>query len=205
MRIEHFIAGIFDANNYLLFDEESKEAVLIDCSEAKQEILDKIKELGAKVKYILLTHGHFDHVMGVNEMKELLSCEVLIHEKDVEWLARINNALTMFNMPPVETPKHDKTFVNNDKIQIGKHEITILHTPGHTQGSVCFKVNNDLFSGDTLFKNAVGRTDLYGGDWLMIQNSIKDVLFNLPDETIVYPGHGDMTTIACEKKFNREI
>ncbi len=205
MIIEQFAAGPIDANNYLLMDEETKSAVLVDCSEAKQEIIDAIEKLGAKVEHILLTHGHFDHVMGINKMKSLLGCDVLIHQNDTEWLSHINEALYMFNLPPTEIPIADGSFKDNDIIKFGNSNVKVLHTPGHTQGCVCFLTDNELFSGDTLFKDAVGRTDLPGGNWAQLQNSIKNILFNLDENIIVYPGHGDATSIRYEKKFNREI
>lgn len=205
MIVKQFFAGPINANNYLLVDETTKDAVLIDCSEVKEEILETIKELGAKVKHIILTHGHFDHVLGVNEMKKRLECDVLIHKNDVEWLSHINEALPMFGLPPAEIPQSDGNFSDGDIIKFGNTEIKVIHTPGHTQGSVCFLVEGKLFSGDTLFKEAVGRVDLPGGSWSDIQNSIVNILFKLDNDTIVYPGHGDMTSIRYEKKFNREI
>jgi len=205
MIIKQFFAGPINANNYLLVDETTKDAVLIDCSEVKDEILDAIKELEANVKHILLTHGHFDHVMGVNEMKKLLNCNVLIHPNDVEWLSHINEALPMFGLPPADTPQYDENFADGDIITFGDSQIKVIHTPGHTQGSVCFSIEDKLFSGDTLFKEAVGRVDLPGGSWKDIQNSIINILFKLDNDTIVYPGHGEPTSIRYEKEFNREI
>lgn len=205
MIVKQFFAGPINANNYLLVDETTKDAVLIDCSELKEEILETIKELGAKVKHILLTHGHFDHVMGVNEMKKYLGCDVLIHENDVEWLSHINEALPMFGLPPADIPQYDGIFSEGDIIKLGNTDIKIIHTSGHTQGSVCFLVEDKLFSGDTLFKEAVGRVDLPGGSWKDLQDSIINKLFKLDNDTIVYPGHGDATSIRYEKEFNREI
>ncbi len=202
MIIKQYIAGPINANNYLIGDETSKEAVLIDCSDRVQQLIDDVKELGLKIKYILFTHGHFDHVGGANIMKKELGAEVLGSEKDIEQTELTKPILLSMGMPFIDEPKYDKFIDGNSKLNIGKTEIKIIETPGHTEGGLCYLIEDKLFSGDTLFKNCVGRTDLPGGSFTKIENSVKNVLFKLDDLTQVFPGHGDMTTIGYEKKYN---
>lgn len=205
MILKQYIAGPIDANNYLFADEKSKEAVLIDCSEHVQKILDDVKELGLKVKYILLTHGHFDHVMGVNSMKKELGAEVLINQKDEKQLEMTQTILKTFGIFVEKNPEYDKYIDKNTELKIGEIPIKIFETPGHTEGGLCYLIDGKLFSGDTLFRNYVGRTDLPGGNYAKLENSIKNVLYKLPDETEVFPGHNEMTTIGYEKKHNEII
>lgn len=205
MIVKKYIAGPIDANNYLVADEKSKEAVLIDCSEHVQKILDDVKELGLKVKYILLTHGHFDHVMGVNSMKKALGAEVLINQKDEKQLEMTQTILRTFGIFIDKNPEYDRYIDKNTKLKIGDIPIKIFETPGHTEGGLCYLIDGKLFSGDTLFRNYVGRTDLPGGNYAKLENSIKNILYKLPDDTEVFPGHNEMTTIGYEKKHNEIV
>ncbi len=205
MILKQYIAGPIDANNYLVADEKSKEAVLIDCSEHVQKILDDVKELGLKVKYILLTHGHFDHVMGINSMKKELGAEVLINQKDEKQIEMTQTILKTFGIFVEKNPEYDKYIDKNTELKIGEIPIKIFETPGHTEGGLCYLIEGKLFSGDTLFRNYVGRTDLPGGNYAKLENSIKNVLYKLPDETEVFPGHNEMTTIGYEKKHNEIV
>lgn len=202
MQIKTYVAGPFDANNYLVFDEESKEALLIDCSDYKQEIIDTVNELGLTVKYILITHGHFDHVLGINRMKKALGAKVYVPQDDVILIENIRVASSHFKDMLVDIPCHDYVYTPGISFTIGKEEFTVIKTPGHTEGSVCFKCRNLLFSGDTLFRGTFGRTDLFGGNIRKLIHSLVNVLFYLPDDTIVYPGHNDQTTIEYEKVHN---
>lgn len=195
MNLEVFQAGPLSANNYLLTD--NGESVLIDCSQYLPEKLE-----GKNLKYILLTHGHFDHVLGVNETKKHTNAVVFVHKDDVERMEETASIVKMFGIDSVETPQADAFLTDGDVIKFGNCEIKVMHTAGHTQGGLCYLVDGKLFSGDTLFKDYVGRCDLPGGDFAKIKESVKDKLFNLPDETEVYSGHGEMTTIGYEKKYN---
>ena len=196
MIIQRFVQGAYQANNYLITDEESGESVLIDCS-------DKIPEIDESVnlKYILLTHGHFDHVLGVNHY----DAPVLIHKKDVLQLKSTNAVLLMYGLPTGETPRHDGFVKDGDELFIGNTKIKVIHTPGHTKGCVCYLIDGKLFSGDTLFLETVGRTDLPGGNFKKLENSVKNILFQLDDSTVVYPGHGAETTIGHEKLHNEVL
>lgn len=203
MILNTYIAGPFDANNYFLMDKNTKEAVLIDCSEYKQEIIEDIYKLGAKVKYILLTHGHFDHILGVNKMTEALGVDAYIKNADIILAENINTMPKLLNLPMAEVPIINGRIEDWQEFQLGEHKIKAIPTPGHTEGGMSFLVDNEfLFSGDTLFCQSFGRTDLFGGNIKKLVNSIKNVLFALEDNIIVYPGHGQSTTIKFEKTYN---
>ncbi len=202
MIIKQFIAGPIENNMYLLVDEKTKQAVLIDATALVPEILDTVKELGADVKYILLTHGHFDHIMGLNDLKEALNAQAVINKNDLTLSDKINEFTRMFNMPETTPSVYEKFVDDGDVIQAGDMKIEVISTPGHTEGGVCYLVDDNLFSGDTLFRDSVGRTDLWGGNFEKLSDSIKNKLFKLDDNIKVFPGHGPMTTIGYEKKHN---
>ncbi|HIS36648.1 TPA: MBL fold metallo-hydrolase [Candidatus Scatousia excrementigallinarum] len=202
MIIKTYEAGPFDANNYLVIDKDTNEAVLIDCSENKQEIINEVNMNNLNVKYILITHGHFDHVLGINDMKNALGAEVIVPAEDLILIENINEHARFFGQEVIDIPVHDKTYDEGIELKLGKHEIEVIRTPGHTEGGVSLLIGKNLFSGDTLFKDSFGRTDLYGGNTKKLLNSIVNELFNLPDNTIVYPGHGPSTTIGYEKVHN---
>lgn len=201
--IKQFVLGPIEDNNYLLIDEKSKEAVLIDCTEPSSEIDNTLAQFGAKLKYILLTHAHFDHVLGVNYFKEKYNCEVLLHKDDKELMDSIKEFAKNFNLGEVEVQTIDKYVVEGDSVKFGSQEIKVLHTPGHTQGGACFLIDDKIFTGDTLFYNSVGRTDLPGGNFNQLKSSIINKLFTLEKEITVYPGHGPKTTIGFEKEHNK--
>lgn len=200
MIIKQFIAGQLENNMYLVADETSRKAVLIDASSNIPELIEFAKDYD--VEYILLTHGHFDHIMGLTSLKEALNAEAVICKDDLIISDNINEFTSLFGLPDVVPPAYDKYIKDGDIINVGNLEIKVIHTPGHTEGGVCYLIGNKLFSGDTLFKGSVGRTDLFGGNFKKLSDSIKDKLFKLDDKIEVFPGHGDMTTIGFEKKYN---
>lgn len=201
MIIKQFTLGQLENNVYLVMDEKTKKAVLIDASAMSPEIVQTVKELGAKVQYILLTHGHFDHVMGVNALKKALNTEAVIHKDDLAISDNVNEFTRLFGLPDGEVPKYELYINDGDVITVGDMKIKVIHTPGHTEGGVCYLIEDTMFSGDTLFKESVGRTDLFGGSFEKLSDSIKNKLFKLKNDIKVYPGHGPMTTIGHEKNI----
>lgn len=205
MIIKQYTLGPIENNNYLVVDETTKDAALIDATGMSDELVKDVENLNCDVKYILLTHGHFDHITGVQELKKYFGAKVLMNELDMDWVKNINLVLPQFDISPVEIPVIDEFINDGDKIKIGGLIFKVISTPGHTKGGVCYLIENVLFSGDTLFRDCVGRCDLPGGNYKDIQKSIKEKLFTLPEDTIVYPGHGAPTSIGYEKEFNKEI
>lgn len=200
-----FVEPPLDNNNYLLIDVQAKEAVLIDCSHYDDKIINTLQEYGAELKYILLTHAHFDHVMGVYETVQKTGAEVVVHVSDELLLDDVNSFTFMLGLQSVNVPHVDKYVEDGDTLDFAEHEIKVLHTPGHTKGCVGYLIDGALYSGDTLFRESVGRTDLEGSSHSDLEHSIKTKFFTLPDNTPVYPGHGPETTIEHEKKYNKFI
>ena len=201
MIIRNFTAGILGANNYLLFDERFKGDVLIDCSAQTDFVEEELKKNNAELKYILLTHGHFDHVMGINDTKKLHpKVKVLAHIGDKDLIEGIQEFMQKYGMGEAEVPQIDE-YIQEGEICNGK--IKILHTPGHTKGSVCYLIDDNLFSGDTIFLESVGRTDLEGGSFSEIKSSIENKIFTLDDKIKIFPGHDDFTSVEHEKKYNQ--
>lgn len=203
MIIKKFTAGKLENNMYLLLDKSSKKAVLIDAAEYLPEIKDSAK--GYDVEYILLTHGHFDHITGLTELKKELNACALINENDKIISDNINEFTNLFGMAESVPPAYEGYVKDGDELRVGNMNIKVIATPGHTQGGVCYLVDGNLFSGDTLFMESIGRTDLFGGNFKQLSESIKNKLFKLDDNTKVFPGHGETTTIGHEKKFNELV
>lgn len=201
--LKQFVVGPLENNNYLLIDKISNEAVLIDSTWKNADLTAALDYHGAKLKYILLTHGHFDHILGVNDTKKEYDCQALVHEDDKSTMASVKEFALKYGLPPAEFQIVDGYMKDGDVIKLGEHEIKVIHTPGHTQGGVCFLVDGKIFTGDTLFRESVGRTDLPGGDFSKIESSIKEKLFTLDENIEVFPGHGPSTTIGWEKEHNQ--
>lgn len=205
MIIKQFVAGLIENNMYLIVDENTRKAVVIDAPADIPELKKTVDELGAKVKYILITHGHFDHIVGLNSIKKTFNAPAVICKDDLELSDKINDFTRLFGIPNSVPPTYEKFVKDGDIIEVGDLKIKVIQTAGHTEGGVCYLVDGNLFSGDTLFKQSVGRTDLFGGSFDKIRHSVKDILFNLDENTKVFPGHGPMTTIAYEKQHNEII
>ena len=190
-------------NCYIIADEETKDAIIIDPGYYDERITDEIAENAFNVRYIILTHGHYDHVGGVKKLVEIYKdAKVCIGKEDEEYLYDIN---TMFEGVPLECEfpdmKADIILNDGDEIVAGNLKIRVISTPGHTKGGVSFIIDDILISGDTLFKQSIGRTDLPGGDFAQIMDSLKKIML-LDDEINVYPGHGFSTSIKKEKYAN---
>ncbi len=175
---------------YLVACPYTREAVIIDPAGEEDKILDLIQTQGVKVKYILNTHGHSDHVLGNAKLKEVLKVPVCMHEADNRFFsdkAVREKASKELGLPPPDPA--DIRLKNEDTVEVGTLKITVIHTPGHTPGSVCYLIDGNLFCGDTLFVGAAGRTDLIGGSLETLLESLEKKLIVLPKETIVWPGH----------------
>lgn len=189
-------------NMYLIADENTKEAVLIDAGAGIDKIINFIENAQIKLKYIILTHCHVDHIAGLRALKkEYPRAKIVINEEDKEGL--VDESINMCELLGVESNflNADMTVKEGDVLEFGKLQAYIIHTPGHTAGSMCILIKDALFSGDTLFKGTRGRTDLKTGSEREILWSIKDKLLKLPEDTIVYPGHGATTIIRDEIMF----
>ena len=194
-------------NCYIILDEKSKETMVIDPAGDVDKIEELIHILDGKLKYIYLTHCHGDHILGVRDLKNRCGGKILIHREDAEGLNDKNiNLSVIIDIPEIEL-EADSRIDDNDLIHLGDLEFKVIHTPGHTKGGTCLycQKENCLFSGDTLFRNTWGRTDLPTSSREDIMDSIVNKLMVLPDETIVYPGHGMMTKIGEEKSIYLEL
>jgi len=195
-------AGVYAANCYLVYEENNREAIIIDPGGDADDIIAKVEELGLDAKYIILTHGHGDHIAGVEAIKDRFNIPVAIHKKDKDILEDSDrNFSSTMAMGAVEVVA-DILLEEGDRIEFGGLIGKIIHTPGHTPGGITINIENCLFTGDTLFAGSIGRTDFPGGSFEDIINSIKDKLLIYPDETLVYPGHGVSSTIKGEKDNN---
>ena len=191
MLIEMFTVGMLGTNCFVIGNTQTKEAIVIDpgfdkASEAKN-ILNEIQRGKLRVKFIINTHGHPDHVSGNKMMKDATGASIMIHEYDA---------------PMLKNSRADKTLHEGDIIELGDIKLRVLHTPGHTKGSIALLNSDCLFVGDTLFAGSIGRYDLPGGSLEELMNSIKNKLLIQPDHVKVYPGHGEVTTIGEERRTN---
>lgn len=204
MKIQLFVENAIQTNSWVVIDENTNEAIIIDLGGGYKRIFDYIKSQNAKLQYILCTHGHFDHIMGISEMQsDNVNIPVYMSQKDEHMTTEINTMLKRFGIfGNYQNVKVDKFIDENSELSIGNKNIQVFETPGHTQGGLCFKIENHLFSGDSLFYREIGRCDLPGGSFKELINSLKTKLLPLPEDTIVYPGHGCTTNIKEEKQFN---
>lgn len=200
MDVKCFNKGIFDSNSYVVW--EGNEGVVIDVGVSDEIIMKFINENKIAIKYIILTHGHFDHVYYAFKLKEKTGAKVLIHKDDNDMLPKPEWNGTRFFGDPVSFDLADETVDDKDTITVGNLKFEVLHTPGHSMGSMCLKVENRLFSGDTLFRLSCGRTDLLGGNQEDLDNSFREKILTLDDNILVYPGHGESTTIGFERFSN---
>lgn len=210
MQVKTFIVNHYEVNSYLYFDSELKEGILIDPGFYYEDEKNKLKEFifenKLNIKYIINTHGHIDHIIGNNFVKNFLKAPVYLNKND--WFLRDNilDYSEVFGFQTNTIPQIDYDLIPNDKFLIGENEIISIHTPGHSPGSICLINHKDrfIFSGDLIFRNSIGRTDLPGGNYDVIINSIRYILFNnCGNEYLIFPGHGEKTSVLYEKENNQ--
>lgn len=202
MYLDRIPAGVYAVNCYLIACKKTKKAAVIDPGGDAEEIVEKIKKKGFELEYIILTHGHGDHIGGVPKIKELTGAKILIHKED-EYLVKsaAKNLSSLMSGPDIAF-EVDELLEDGHTISVGENELTVIHTPGHTPGGICIKTGDMIFTGDTLFAGSIGRTDLEGGSYEEIISSIKNKLIIYNDKTKVFPGHGPESTVGIEKKRN---
>jgi glyoxylase-like metal-dependent hydrolase (beta-lactamase superfamily II) len=204
MIIETFPVGPLQCNCTILGDELAGEAIVIDPGDDITRIHKRLTELGLKLKQILITHGHIDHVGGALKLKRLTGAPILLNENDLPQLKIMDTQAGWLGMPTPETAPPDELLSDGLNVGLDAFPAQVIHTPGHTQGSIClhFAPLKLLVAGDTLFAGSIGRTDLPGGNYDQIIDSIESRLLRLPGETKVLPGHGPATTIEAERNTN---
>ncbi|MFH2061118.1 MAG: MBL fold metallo-hydrolase [Pseudomonadota bacterium] len=202
MIIKKLEVGPIMANCYILGCKSTKQAVVIDPGDDADRILMELAKSELRVKYLINTHGHFDHVGANKQMKEATNAQIAIHPADEPMLEELSRSAMMFGLSAENSPPADIVLNHGDEISFGEITLKVIHTPGHSQGGICLYTKGFLFAGDTLFAGSIGRTDLPGGDYDTLIASIKEKLMMLDDDTLVYTGHGPETTIGKEKRIN---
>lgn len=206
MKVETYTLGPLATNCYLVWGEGTKEAIIIDPADEGDFIAQKILSLELKPKSIVATHGHFDHILAATELKLAFQIPFLLNQADQPLLSRAQTTARHFTGLKVDPPPNIDSFLaEGDKITFGESSLQVIQTPGHTPGSICLYTPNTLFSGDTLFKKGIGRTDFSYSSHEALLNSIQQKIFKLPPDTITYPGHGEPTSLKEEIRNLKEI
>jgi len=201
---EIFPVGPLQCNCSVIGDEATHEGMVIDPGDDIDDILALIRKHNLQIKQIVITHAHIDHVGGAMKLRAATGAPILLNQNDYALLRMLDVQAAWIGMPTPGKVEIDQSVGNSDEIKAGSLSATVLHTPGHTEGSVClyFSAEKKLIAGDTLFAGSIGRTDLPGGSFDKIIRSLHDKLLSLPDETVVVPGHGPLTTIGDERETN---
>ncbi|MEM2003866.1 MAG: MBL fold metallo-hydrolase [Nitrososphaerota archaeon] len=201
IRVKRSIVGELSTNSYLLMDTKTNETIIIDPGDEPAKIL-RMLEPGLNVKAIIATHCHFDHILAVDDVREAIGAKFLIHKDDLPILEEAPRQALRWLGIKFDAPNPDDFIGEGDELSLGDYRVKILHTPGHSPGSICLLVNDVLFSGDTLFAGSVGRTDFLGGDFNQLIVSIREKIYVLDDDVRVMPGHGETTRLGIEKLYN---
>ena len=199
---KYILLDIYETNTYLVWDNESKEAILIDPAAPNRDLTNEIKSLNLKLLKIINTHGHGDHIGGNEYFQKEFNCEICIHSEDAPMLVNPSLNLSALMNLDLKTPNAGELFKDKDTFKLRENIVEIIHTPGHTKGGIVIYAAPYLFTGDTIFYLSVGRTDLPGGDTDKLVSSIKDKIFTLPKDTIILPGHGPASKVGFEIENN---
>ncbi len=196
--------GPLRCNCSIVGDDETHEAMVIDPGDQIDDIMDIIERHVLKVKQIVVTHAHIDHVGGAMKLKQRTGAPILLNQNDQALLKMMDMQAAWIGVRPPGQIAIDQSLKDADRLQVGNLQASVMHTPGHTEGSIClyFPAEKKLIAGDTLFAGSIGRTDLPGGSYEKIMDSLRGRLMSLPDETVVIPGHGPETTIGEERESN---
>lgn len=205
IKLEIHQVGMISTNCYFLINKDTNECVVVDPGDNADGLYEKIMRSGYKPVAILLTHGHFDHILAVNPLKRLTKVPVMAYEEEKEMLKDTKprfTAMVKDNEDLVVEP--ERFFKDGEEVSLAGMNIKVLHTPGHSSGSCCYYLEEEkiLISGDTLFEGSIGRTDFPTGSMAQLDKSLNEILMKLPDEVEVFPGHGGQTTIGAERKYN---
>ena len=201
--IRGIVVGVFQENCWVIGNRRTGEAICIDPGDQHEEILAMARDMGVAIKAIANSHAHVDHILGVRGVQDATGAKFYMHRKEAPIAAQAAKSALMFTGQEVEPPPNPDFFPEEgDEIEVEGVKLTVMHTPGHTPGSLSYYTDGLLFSGDTLFQGSIGRTDLPGGDYAMEMESIVDKLLALPDDTIVLPGHMSETQIGFERQAN---
>jgi hydroxyacylglutathione hydrolase len=201
---EIFPVGPLRCNCSIIGDETTREAMVIDPGDDIEDMLALVRKHNLQVKQIVITHAHIDHVGGAMKLRAATGAPILLNENDYALLKMMDVQAAWIGVPPPGEVKIDQAVTTGDMVKAGVHQASVLHTPGHTEGSIClyFPAEKKMIAGDTLFAGSIGRTDLPGGSMQKIMESLHGTVMVLPDETVVVPGHGPITTIGDERERN---
>ncbi len=202
MQIQKMPTTGFAANTWLVFDEESRTAAVIDPAADTETVIEMLQKEDLALSMILLTHGHFDHIYAADTLRDATGAPLMIHQKDAGMLTdpTANASRLFFGTGDTYRPA-DRLLKGGDGLPLGNEIITVRHTPGHSMGSVCYVLPGCIFTGDTLFQNSVGRTDLPGGDAQALEESLRRIAA-MPGDYVLYPGHGEITSLDRQRKTN---
>ncbi|MFH2056845.1 MAG: MBL fold metallo-hydrolase [bacterium] len=203
--LERIVVGPLQVNCYLLGCRNTNQAMIIDPGDEPEKIAAAVERHTAEVCGILLTHGHYDHIGAVVPLQQVFECPVLIHRAEAEALTNPQANFSAFTGDPIAGTAPDQLLGDNEKVAIGDLKIDVLHTPGHSLGGITLCHNGFAIVGDLIFLMSIGRTDLPGGSFPQLENSIRTRIYTLPDETVLYPGHGEPTTVGFEKRHNQFV